>query len=70
MVGAGAATAVGALPRFLRPAFAAESAAAAFPTIFIQLRGGWDPCYHFAARTGYASRDVTSDGIRETAADG
>lgn len=44
------------------------AAAAAFPTIFFQLRGGWDPCYHFAARSGYATRDVTDDGIRETAA--
>ena len=56
------------LPRFARPAAAAVPASAVFPTIFIQLRGGWDPCYHFAARTGLASRTVTADGIKQTAA--
>jgi len=56
------------LPRFVRPAAAAVPANAVFPTIFIQLRGGWDPCYHFAARTGLASRTVTADGIKQTAA--
>ena len=56
------------MPRFLRTASAAVSPTAAFPTIFIQLRGGWDPCYHFAARTGMPSRGVTADGIKQTAA--
>jgi hypothetical protein len=64
----GAATAFGSLPRFLRPLRADSAGAAAYPTIFIQLRGGWDPCYHFAARSGYATRDVSDAGIRETAA--
>lgn len=64
----GAAAAATALPRFLRPARAAVPASAVFPTIYIQLRGGWDPCYHFCARTGMPSRGVTADGIKQTAA--
>jgi len=64
---AGAAALVGSVPRFLRSASASTAGAAAYPTIFIQLRGGWDPCYHFAARAGYATRGVTAAGIRETA---
>lgn len=68
MASAGAATALTCLPRFVRRASAAVPAGAVFPTIFIQLRGGWDPCYHFAARTGMATRGVTTAGIRETAA--
>lgn len=65
---AGAAYALSCLPRFARPAAAAVPADAVFPTIFIQLRGGWDPCYHFAARAGMPSRGVTTDGIKQTAA--
>src|SRR5215213_3903726 len=65
---AGATAAMRCLPRFAREASAAVPAGAVFPTIFIQLRGGWDPCYHFAARTGLASRGVTADGIKQTAA--
>ncbi|MBA3396660.1 MAG: DUF1501 domain-containing protein [Deltaproteobacteria bacterium] len=68
MWSAGAASAVTCLPRFLRPAAAAVPPNAVFPTIFIQLRGGWDPCYHFAARTGFASRAVAAADIRQTAA--
>jgi hypothetical protein len=68
LAAAGAATAVSSLPRFLRPAQAAIPADAVFPTIFIQLRGGWDPCYHFCARTGMPSRTTTADGIKQTAA--
>jgi hypothetical protein len=69
MVGAGAATALSSLPRFMRSAEAAVTADSVFPTIFIQLRGGWDPVYHFAARTGMASRTtITADGIKQTAA--
>ena len=64
----GAAYGLSLLPRFTRPAAAAIPADAVFPTIFIQLRGGWDPCYHFCARTGMASRTVTADGIKQTAA--
>jgi hypothetical protein len=56
------------LPRFARTASAAVPADAVFPTIFIQLRGGWDPCYHFAARSGMPSRGVTDAGIKQTAA--
>ena len=65
---AGAAYGLFCLPRFARPAAAAVPADAVFPTIFIQLRGGWDPCYHFGARTGMPSRGVTADGIKQTAA--
>lgn len=65
---AGAASAIAALPRFARTASAAIPAGAVFPTIFIQLRGGWDPCYHFCARTGMPARNVTADGIKTTAA--
>jgi hypothetical protein len=65
---AGAASALTCLPRFARRAFGAVTAQTPFPTIFIQLRGGWDPAYHFCARTGLVNRAVTADGIRETAA--
>ncbi len=68
LAGAGVLTAASALPRFARPAAAAIPAGAVFPTIFIQLRGGWDPCYHFCARTGMPSRTLTADGIKTTAA--
>ena len=68
LAAAGAAAAFRALPRFVRPAAAAVPPGSVFPTIFIQLRGGWDPCYHFAARTGMATRGVTAEGIKETAA--
>jgi hypothetical protein len=65
---AGAASALAALPRLGRRAHGAVTPTTPFPTIFIQLRGGWDPVYHFCARTGYVNRNVTADGIRETAA--
>jgi hypothetical protein len=69
MVGAGAATALSSLPPFLRPAHAAVTADSVFPTIFIQLRGGWDPVYHCVSRTGMATRStLTADGIKQTAA--
>ncbi len=68
LAAAGAVAAMNLLPRFARPAAAAVPAGAVFPTIFIQLRGGWDPCYHFAARTGMATRGVTAAGIKQTAA--
>ena len=60
LMSAGAAGAMTCLPRFVRSASAAVPANAVFPTIFIQLRGGWDRCYHFAARTGMATRGVTA----------
>ncbi len=68
MVGAGAATALSGLPRFMRSAQAAVTPTSVFPTIFIQLRGGWDAAYHFSARTGLATRGVTAEGIKQTAA--
>lgn len=68
LMSAGAAAASRVLPRFATPAQSAVPANAVFPTIFIQLRGGWDPCYHFVAKTGLPSRGTTADGIRETAA--
>jgi hypothetical protein len=68
LASAAAITASRLLPRFERPAAAAVAADAVFPTIFIQLRGGWDPCYHFVAKTGIATRATTTAGIMETAA--
>jgi len=65
---AGALAASRVLPRFTSDAESAIPPTAVFPTIFIQLRGGWDPCYHFVAKTGLPSRGTTSDGIKQTAA--
>src|SRR5262245_58993421 len=61
MLGAGAAAAL--LPRRLCWAAAAQPV---FPTIFIQLRGGWDPAQHFCARTGLVNRACTDSTIAKT----
>jgi hypothetical protein len=43
---------------------AQTTAAPVFPTIFIKLRGGWDPVQHFCGRVGSTNRSVTSSQLR------
>jgi uncharacterized protein (DUF1501 family) len=40
---------------------------AVYPTIFIQLRGGWDPVQHFCARTGHTNRSIVGSQLKTTA---
>ncbi len=39
-----------------------------FPTIFIQLRGGWDPVQHFCGRLGEINRSITANQLQTTKA--
>lgn len=49
-----------------RAAPVAAAGPGVYPTIVLQLRGGWDPVMTFDARPGLLNRDVTDANIRET----
>lgn len=59
----GGVAATGAAGLWMPRAFA-QTAAPVFPTIFIKLRGGWDPVQHFCGRTGETNRAVTSSMLK------
>lgn len=49
----------GAAGLWMRSAHAQTAPAPVFPTLFIKLRGGWDPVQHFCGRVGGTNRSVT-----------
>lgn len=53
LAGSAAATALGQ-----------SAPAPVFPTIFLKLRGGWDPVQHFCGRVGGTNRGVTSSQLK------
>lgn len=60
----GGLAATGAAGLLAPRAYAQGAPAPVFPTIFIKLRGGWDPVQHFCGRVGSTNRSVTSSQLK------
>ncbi len=60
----GGMAATGAAGLWMPEAHAQATQAPVYPTIFIKLRGGWDPAQHFCGRVGGTNRSITATQLK------